>query len=211
VSRFVPVSPALLAGQLASLLLTRESLGHPLRFGLDAPACAATGPLIELLTETLQAAGRPVAVIDSRGFYRDASLRLEYGRTDVESFYSGWLDTAALQREVLGALAADGSYLPSLRDPVTNRSTRAAREQLPAGGVALVTGELLLGTGLGFDVVAHCAVSRQARRRLTPDEQRWTLPALDRYDIDVDPSALADVVIRYDDPGHPAVLIKAGR
>lgn len=210
-SRFVPVSPRLLADRLAELLLAHETLGRPLRFGLDAPACAVTGPLIELLTGTLQAAGRPVAVIDSRGFYRDASLRLEYGRNDVESFYSGWLDTAALQREVLGTLATDCSYLPSLRDPVTNRSTRAARRQLAAEGVALVTGELLLGTGLGFDLVAHCAVSRQARRRLTADELQWTLPALDRYDIDVDPCALADVVIRYDDPGHPAVLIRASR
>ncbi len=207
-SRFVPITPTLLAGRLARLLTERASPEHPVRFGVDAPACAAIGPLIGQLTELLQAAGRPVAVVDSREFYRDASLRLEYGRTDVESFYSGWLDAAALQREVLSTLAVDGSYLPSLRDPVSNRSTRAERRTLPAQGVVLVTGELLLGTGLAFDLVAHCAVSRQARRRRTPDELQWTLPALDRYDIDVDPSAVADVVIRYDDPAHPALLIR---
>ena len=93
----------------------------------------------------------------ARLFYRDASLRWEYGKADVDSFYRGWLDTAALQREVLRPLAVDGSYLPSLRDPDSNRSTRAAPSTLPPAGVALVTGELLLGHGLGFDVTVHVA------------------------------------------------------
>ncbi|MGI8666420.1 MAG: uridine kinase [Jatrophihabitans sp.] len=210
-SRFAPLSPQRLADRLAALLVGRHGGSRALRVGVDAPGCADLSQLIEALCEALRAAGRPVALIDSRGFYRDASLRLEYGRTDVESFYSGWLDTGALQREVLASLAGDGSYLPSLRDPVTNRSTRAEVRHLPDNGIALVTGELLLGAGLDFDVVVHAAVSRQARHRLTDAEHQWTLPALDRYDLDVDPAALADAVIRYDDPARPALLIRPAR
>ena len=41
-----------------------------------------------------------------------------------------------------------------------------------------------------------------------PDEVRWTLPAFDRYDLDADPVGLADVVIRYDDPAHPALSVR---
>jgi hypothetical protein len=207
-SRFSPVSPELLASRLAGLCGDRHPGTHPLRVALDGPACADLSEPVALLTTELRAAGRPVALVEASTFYRDASLRLEYGRTDVESFYTGWLDTAALQREVLDLLVSRGSYLPSLRDPVSNRSTRAEPERLPPAGVLLVCGELLLGAGLHFDLTVHAAVSRQARKRLTPPDAQWTLAAFDRYDIEVDPAGSADVVIRYDDPRHPALLIR---
>lgn len=209
--RFSPVSPRLLASRLAELCQDRHPGRHPLRVALDGPACAdLTGPVL-MLTEKLRAAGRPVALLDATTFYRDASLRLEYGRTDVESFYIGWLDTGALRREVLNPLAERGQYLPSLRDPATNRSTRAEPQPLAATGVLLVRGELLLGAGLRFDLAVHAAVSRQARRRLTPPDLQWTLPAFDRYDLEIDPAGTADAVIRYDDPRHPALAVRAAR
>jgi hypothetical protein len=208
VSRFSPASPELLAGRLAELCDERHPGRHPLRVALDGPACADLTEPIGLLSTELRSAGRPVALVEASSFYRDASLRLEYGRTDVESFYTGWLDTGALQREVLDRLADRGSYLPSLRDPVSNRSTRAEPEPLPSAGVLLLRGELLLGAGLHFDLTVHAAVSRQARKRLTPADRQWTLPAFDRYDLEVDPSGNADVVLRYDDPRHPALLVR---
>ena len=208
-SRYRPLSRQRLADELATELSARHRQQHPLRVGLDAPACADLEPVLTLFADRLRAAGHPVAILPARLFYRDASLRWEHGKTDVESFYSGWLDTAALQREVLLPLAADGSYLPSLRDPESNRSTRAARLRLPPAGAAVVTGELLLGGGLDFDAVVHVSVSRQARRRQTPAELQWTLPAHDRYEVEVDPAGLADLVVRYDDPLHPALLVRA--
>ena len=75
----------------------------------------------------------------------------------------------------------------------------------------LVRGELLLSAGLPFDLTVHAAVSRQARKRLTPAELQWTLPAFDRYDLEVDPAGTADVVIRYDDPRRPALLVRGRR
>ena len=206
-SRFRPVSPPLLAEELVAEL-NRQRRPHPLRVALDAPACADLEPLLGALDDRLRAAGRPLAIVPARFFYRDASLRWEYGKHDVDSFYDGWLDTAALQREVLRPLASDGSYLPSLRDPDSNRSTRAVPVTLPPTGLALVVGELLLGSGLDFDLTVHLSVSRQARRRQTPADLQWTLPAHDRYDLEVDPAGLADLVVRYDDPAHPALLVR---
>jgi hypothetical protein len=208
VRRYAPITGDLLASELTDLLVRRHG-GRPLRVALDAPNWVRAEPLVEAVRTGLLAAGHPVGVVLARDFYRDASLRFEYGRTDLESFYAGWLDRAALQREVLDPAASqDAHYLPALRDVATNRAIRTQPLPLPASGVLLVCGELLLGAGLDFDVAIHLAVSRTARKRQVPDELRWTLPAFDRYDIDVDPVGLADVVIRYDDPAHPAVSMR---
>ncbi|HEX8768466.1 MAG TPA: hypothetical protein VF714_08860 [Jatrophihabitans sp.] len=207
--RYAAVTPQALAERLIDRLIAQHPGRHPLRVAVDGPGWVELDPLIEQVRTGLRALGRPVGTVRARDFLRDASLRFEHGKTDVESFYTGWLDVAALQREVLGPLAAeDAHYLPTLRDEASNRATRAQPVPLPATGVLLVCGELLLGTGLSFDLVIHLAVSRSARKRLVPDDRRWTLPAFDRYDIDVDPAGLADVVIRYDDPQHPAVSMR---
>jgi hypothetical protein len=208
VSRFRPVSPQLLADELVAEFAARHPRSRPLRVGLDTPAWVDLDPLLSLLDDRLRALGRPVAIVPARLFYRDASLRWEYGKDDLDSFYDGWLDSGALQREVLRPLSLDGSYLPSLRDPDSNRSTRAVPLQLPSNGVALLVGELLLGQGLELDLTVHFSVSRQARRRQAPDDLQWTLPAHDRYELEVDPAGVADLVVRYDDPTHPALLVR---
>jgi hypothetical protein len=81
---------------------------------------------------------------------------------------------------------------------------------MPPGGVVLVAGALLQGLGLAFDVVVHLRMSPAARRRRTPEEDAWQLPAFDRYDAEVDPAALADAVVLADHPERPA-LVLAGR
>jgi len=211
--RFAPVSPSRLVTALTELLLARHPLTHPLRVALDGPRCANLGELATSLGEALHEAGRPVGLVDAGMFYRDASVRLEYGKTDVDSFYSGWIDVGSLQREVLNPVgpAGSGRYLLSLRDPVTNRATRTEPILLAHNGILILTGELLLGVGLPFDLTIHAAVSRQARRRLTEPQLAWTLPAFDRYDLNVQPASAADVVLRYDDPRHPAMAIRPAR
>lgn len=169
---------------------------------LDGPPCAQPELLADALAAPVQALGRYFAHVHADTFWRDASLRLEYGREDVES-YLNWLDAGALDREVLSAA---GSYLPSLRDPVTNRATRVERVDLPDGAVLVISGAFLLGLGLPFDRTVHLQVSPAARARRTPAADAWTLPAFDRYDAEVDPAAVADLVIKVDDPGHPALL-----
>jgi len=174
------------------------------RLAVDGPPCARPDRIATALAEPLRGLGRPFVHVRAESFWRDASLRLEYGREDIESYLS-WLDVGALRREVLGG---DGWYLPSLRDPQTNRATKAPRKALPDDAVLAVSGPLLLGLGLPFDRVVHLAVSPAARARRTPEEDAWTLPAFDRYDAEVGPVALADIVIKLDDPRHPAVLVR---
>ena len=100
----------------------------------------------------------------------------------------------------------NGSYLPSLRDPVTNRVTREPARDAAAGAIVIVGGELLLGSGLPFDLTVHLSMSSAGRARRTEAGLKWTLPAFDRYDADVRPAERADIVIRRRRPAtsrHP--------
>lgn len=210
--RFRPADALALPDQLAADLVDVEVPGTALRVAVDGPRAADPGSLAESLTVALQTRGRPCVHLRSETFWRDAALRLEYGRTDLESFATGWLDAVALRREVLDPVGAGGSgvYLPSLRDPESNRATRDPACVVEPGLILLISGELLLGRDLPFDRTIHLAVSPAARRRRTPQEWQWTLPAFDDYDAAVDPVRAADVVLRYDDPDHPAVRVDAG-
>jgi hypothetical protein len=195
---FRPADPQRLPADLADWLTATPGL---VRVAVDGPPCADPGTLAASLNEPIRALGRPFVHVPAHSFWRDASVRLEYGREDVDA-YLGWLDDGALRREVL---RADGWYLPSLRDPQTNRATRAERSPLAPDAVLAVSGEFLLGHGLPFDRVIHLAMSPAARQRRTGPEEAWTLVAFDRYDAEIRPADLADVVIRLDDPRHPAV------
>jgi len=175
------------------------------RVAVDGPPAAAPDEFAASLLEELQTRGRPGALIRAATFWRDASLRLEYGHHDVESYLS-WLDAAALRREALEPVVADRPrYLPSLRDPDTNRSTRAAAVSAPDGLVLIVSGPLLLRHRLPFDRTIHLALTPAARARRTAEDDEWTLPAFDEYDAEVRPTETADVVIKLDDPRHPAL------
>jgi hypothetical protein len=179
---------------------------------VDGPDAAGPGQLADAVAARLPALGRPAVVVAASGFWRPASLRLEHGRTDPDARYTDWLDTGALGREVLDPLGPGGSgeYLPVLWDVERDRAARVPPRPMPPGGVLLVAGALLQGLGLAFDVVVHLRMSPPARRRRTPDEDSWQLPAFDRYDAEVDPAALADAVVLADHPERPA-LVLAGR
>ena len=180
-----------------------------LRVAVDGPDAARPEPLAADVAARLPAMGRPAVVVPASGFYRPASLRLEHGRTDPDARYTDWLDVRALAREVLDPLGPGGrgTYLPVLWDLERDRAARERTRSMPAGGVLLVPGALLQGVGLAFDVVVHLRVGPSARRRLTPPDQAWELPAFDRYDEEVDPVALADAVVLADHPDRPALVL----
>lgn len=190
---------------LADLIAARP--GH-VRVALDGAPCTDPGSTAAALVEPLRERGRPVALVDATSFWRDASLRLEFGREDVDAYLT-WLDDGALRREVLDPLAPGGrgTFLPSLRDPATNRSTREAPVAAAPGQVVVVHGSLLLGLGLPFDLTVHQSLSPGALARRTDPSASWTLPAYERYAADADPLTYADVVVRVDDPRHPAVSV----
>ncbi|NUS18160.1 MAG: uridine kinase, partial [Streptomyces sp.] len=165
-----------------------------------------TAALADDLAAALPALGHPVLRVRAECFWRPASLRLEYGHQDVDAYYRLWLDTGALRREVLDPLGPGGSgrALPSLRDPATDRATRAGYVDLPPGGVLVLDGPLLLGQGLPLDLTVHLRLSPAALERRTGPDDRWTLPAFERYDREVLPETTADIAVRADDPRHPA-------
>ncbi|WP_369217748.1 uridine kinase [Streptomyces flavofungini] len=206
--RLEPITWERLADTLADRLLdlrTADGGAWP-RVAVDGAPAAATGELARRVSDALRLRGRTALVIGMEGFLRPASLRFEYGHEDVDAYYSGWFDTGALWREVFGPLDPGGSgrVLPDLWDPVTDRATRSPYVGLPPGGLLLLHGPLLLGHWFPFDLSVHVRLSPGALLRRTPEEERWTLPAFERYDTETDPAATADVVVRADDPRHPA-------
>jgi hypothetical protein len=180
------------------------------RVAVDGPDAADPGTLADSLVDPLRLRGRAVLRVGARWFRRPASVRLEYGHQDPDAYRDDWLDAGALRREVLDRLGpgGDGSYLPTLWDPERDRATRADYAAAPPDAVLLVDGPLLLGRGLPFDLTVHLRLSPAALERRTPAEARWTLPAFGRYEEEVRPAEVADVVVRVDDPRHPAVQVR---
>jgi hypothetical protein len=202
-----PVSPDRLVDELAGRIAALP--GHPwLRVGIDGAASAGPAELADALVAPLRMRGRAAVRVSAGDFLRPASLRLELGRRNPDSFYERWYDLAALGREVLDPLhrGGTGRILTTFWNPRTDRATRAAYQSVPPGGIVLLSGPLLLGAGLDLDFTVHCGQSAAALARRTPDEERWTLPAFGRYAEEVGPEQFADVVLRMDDPRHPALV-----
>ena len=218
-----PITPDLFVDGLAERVAATAPDGR-VRVALDGPPAAGQSPLAAAepvdgpltgpdtlalaLVEALRLRGRPAHAVPANGFLRAASLRFEHGRTNPDAFYSDWLDEAGLRREVLDPAGPGGAgaILPSLWDPATDRASRAAYRPLEPTAAVLVSGGFLLGASLAFDLTVHLAVSPAALARRTPEEWAWTLPAWRRYAAEVAPETWADVVVRVDDPRHPAVV-----
>jgi hypothetical protein len=205
--RVRPISPSLLAEELADRTAAVRQASWA-RVAVDGPPAARPHELADAMVDPLRLRGREVLRVSAADFLRPASLRLEFGRDDPDVFYTDWLDEKGLVREVLGPLEPGGSgrVLPALWDSSADRAARADYATLPAGGVLLLDGPLLLGRGLPFDHVVHLWMTPAALARRTAAADRWTLPAYARYDTEVAPPRIADTVVRVDDPSHPALV-----
>ncbi|MEU1726354.1 uridine kinase [Nonomuraea sp. NPDC005692] len=202
-----PISREALVEELAELVAARPRDAW-VRVAVDGAPAAGPGALADELVAPLRLRGRPVLRVSADDFLRPASLRLEHGRTDPDVFYEDWLDVKGLLREVLEPLEPGGSgrVLPALWDSGIDRAYRLPYRELAPGGVVLVDGTLLLGRGLPFEVSVHVWLSAGALARRTPQDERWRLPAYERYEQEVRPQRAADVVVRADHPDRPAVL-----
>ncbi len=200
----VPVTPALLVDEVVELVVARPGR---VRLAVDGAPPARPRALADAVAVALRARGRPAVVVDTGDYLRPASLRLEHGRTDPDSFLDGWLDVGGLRREVLGPAAADGSgrVLPRLWDVRADRAYRDTYVDLPDDGVVVLTGGLLLGRGLPVDLAVHLRTSPAALARKLPAELAWTLPAWRRYDTERAPADEADLLVLADHPERPAV------
>ena len=204
--QLTPITWPRLADALAERIARGEPPGPWWRVAVDGAPAARPADLADALAAALPALGHPTLRVSAAAFWRPASLRLEYGHEDADAYYQLWLDTGALRREVLEPLGPGGTgrALPSLRDPATDRSTRADYVQLPPGGVLVLDGPMLLGQGLPFDLTVHLRLSAGALERRTEQGERWTLPAYERYAREALPEEAADVLVRADDPCRPA-------
>lgn len=193
-----------LAERIAELVLA-----HParVRLLLDGPPPAEPVGLAGQVAELLRTAGRGTVVADAGEWLRPASVRLEYGHTDVDMFLDGWLDEGALRRELLGPAAPDGSgrVLHRFWDAAADRAHRDGYRALPPDGVVVVAGGLLLGRGLPAELRVHLRMSPAALRRRLPEPELWTLPAYERYGRERGPAEEADLLVLSDHPERPAV------
>jgi hypothetical protein len=191
-------------GVVAAVVGLVDDRAGRVRVVVDGASAADPHGLAERLVVAL--APRAVLHVRADSFWRPAGQRFEHGREDPDSWLEDWLDEAALRREVLDPVVESGRALPALRDPKTDRSVRAEVVTLPDAGVLVVSGSVLLGRGLPFDLVIHLRLSPSALARRTQPSEAWTLPALARYAQERDPEAAADLVVRADDPRHPALV-----
>ncbi|MEC3978358.1 uridine kinase [Amycolatopsis sp. H20-H5] len=208
--RYRPISPALLVAELTERVVAVTERRW-IAVAIDgADGATNTTELADALVDPLRVLGRETLRVSARDFLKPASLRFEHGKENPDSRYYDWLDTGALRREVLEPLTDEGTgeVLPALWDTVRDRATRRDRVKLADGGVVVVDGELLLGAGLAFDVTVHLWLSPAALRRRLPPEAAWAAPAYERYEEETGPSGFADVVVRVDDPKHPALYLE---
>ncbi|SFT37975.1 hypothetical protein SAMN04487904_101631 [Actinopolyspora lacussalsi subsp. righensis] len=200
-------SRELLAVELSEVL--HEGTGQPwCRVALDGHPLTGTNELADSLAEQLRLRGRHVLRVRLWDYVRPASLRLERGRGDPDSFRFDWFDFGALTREVLAPLrpAGSGLVLPALWDAELDRSPRMERVRLTEGGVVVVDGPFLLGGGLETDFAVHLWMSEKVLLRRVAAENEWQLPAFDDYQREIRPDLLADRLVRMDRPERPAIV-----
>ncbi|WP_041294723.1 uridine kinase [Isoptericola variabilis] len=205
--RAEPTTLDAVVAHVADRVLARPG-GSPTRVLVDGHPSTRPEALADALVAPLEAAGRPVARVRSRDFLRPRSLRLEQGRRNPDALLDGWVDAGALDREVLRSVVERGRYLPTLRDPDTDRPTRAPYADAPAGIVVVLDGTLLVGQGLDVDLTVHLALRPDTETRRTPLEEAWTLAAYGRYRREQAPERRADVVVRVDHADRPALVVR---
>ncbi|GAB2498237.1 hypothetical protein GCM10027063_42120 [Promicromonospora xylanilytica] len=213
-TRVEPVSTALLVERVTGLVVARaqsragQPAGRqqddgPVRLLVDGHPSTRPERLADALVAPLEAAGRPVARVSVRDFLRRRSLRLEHGREDPDSLLDAWIDVGSLNREVLARVVERREYLPSLRDPDTDRATRADYRYAAPGTVVVLDGTLAVGRGLALDIAVHLALKPATLRRRTPPDEAWALSAYERYAREI--AGVPDLVVRVDHPDHPAL------
>jgi hypothetical protein len=204
------VEPVTFDGVVAHVvaMIDARPRGATVRVVVDGHPSTRPEALADALVEPVRASGREVARVRARDFLRQPSLRLERGRRDPDSLLDAWVDAGALNREVLTAVVRDGRYLPTLRDPASGRSTRAAYVDAAQGTLVVLDGSLLLGLGLDADLTVHLALRPQTETRRTPLDEAWTLAAYDRYRRETAPERRADVVVRVDHADRPALVVR---
>lgn len=203
VTRAIPVTPA----GVVDAVVARADEMDGLRFvAIDGAAATDPHGLGGAVVAAI-APRRQALHVRADRFWRPAGQRFEYGKEDVDAYLDLWLDVEALRREVFDAALSGRRVLEGLRDPASDRSLRLNPVEVGDDAIVVVSGSTILGRSLEFEVAVHLRMSPSALARRTPAAEAWTLDALARYATDVDPESVADLVVRCDDPAHPALVV----
>lgn len=203
--RFTPLTPSRLARELARWI-DSLTLDHPV-VGFDGAGEIGAGDLADAVAGELLTLGRVSIRASTPWWWRPASLRLEYGRTDIDMLLAGWVDVKSLRRELLDPLGPGGSgqYLRRLRDPVTDRSVREPRRAVADRAVLLLDGPFLQATGIPLDGLVYLQVTPGTLARALPPDRQWWVDALRSYLEQDRPGDAATAVVAYDHPAAPAI------
>jgi hypothetical protein len=106
---------------------------------------------------------------------------------------------------VITAVRTRDQWLPALWDERSDRSARARPRTAAQNQVVVVAGPMLLGRGLDLDVTVALTLTERTASRLTPEDERWTVPALTAH---AEHGERADVEVRMDHPDRPALLVE---
>ncbi|GAA1464095.1 hypothetical protein [Williamsia maris] len=195
-----PTTPADLVQACVTAFAERSG---PVVGAIDGADAAHPDRLADDVAAALRASGRPAAVVRVVDYIRPASVRMEFGRTDTESYRTLWFDYDALDREVITAVRGSGVWLPRLWDERTDRSPRDRPMTAGPDQVVIVAGPMLLGRGLALSPTVRLTMSAAALRRTTPSDDEWTVEAVIEHERSVHDEA--DLTVRYEHADRPAI------
>ncbi|MCY0905162.1 hypothetical protein OS914_09640 [Arthrobacter sp. H14-L1] len=90
-------------------------------------------------------------------------------------------------------------------DARTDRAVRGAREKARPGLVLLVSGPMLLGRRLDFDLTVQLSMDEPVLKRRTPASLQFTVPAVLEHQDEL--LEVPDLRVRYNHPERPAVAV----
>jgi uridine kinase len=213
----------LVLGELADLVAAVRP-AHPTRVAVDGVDAAGKTTLCGELAPLLEARGRAVIRASADGFHRPRAERHRRGPTSPEGYYLDSFDYGALRRELLEPLGpgGDARYRTRVFDLRADEPVEEEPRKAPSGSVLLVDGVFLLRPELDGlwdlrifvevdpDEALRRAVLRDEDRFGSPDEalRRYRsryVPGQQLYRAEVDPAAVADLVLENTDPASPAL------
>jgi uridine kinase len=209
-----------LVGRLAAVVTELSRVRRRVVVGVDGPDAAGKTTLADQLAEALQV---PTLRASIDGFHQPRELRHQRGDLSAEGYYRDSFDYPALLGECLAPFRAGASRVQIARyDYRADRGDAVHIAQVPARAVLVFDGVFLLREQLRdqWTLSVYLRVSPQEtlRRARARDadlfgsheeiERRYLaryLPGQALYRGEVDPEAIADVVVDNDRVEAPTV------
>jgi uridine kinase len=162
--------------QLAALIAAVR-LDHPTRVAIDGVDGAGKTMLADELVEPLRHAGREVIRASVDGFHNPRAVRYARGADSPEGYFLDSFDYAALRRELLEPLSADGGrpFRTAWFDYRTDRAVESPPQAVRRDAVLLFDGvflarrelegcwDLTIWLEVPFEVTVERAIARDAR------------------------------------------------